>query len=113
MCEVFKAVNDIGPEYLKKYLTLKDHVYETSLRTFMQFVLKCKSVKFGKRSLSYEGAFLWNILGNSFKSSESLSDFKRQILKWDGPPCQCQSCKCIINRLSLYVKFEVTTRITV
>ncbi len=86
MCEVFKAVNDTRPEYLKKYFTLKDHIHETG--TVMPLVVpKFKSVKFGKRSRSYEGAFLWNILGNSFKLSESLSDFKRQILKWDGPPC--------------------------
>ncbi len=38
MCEDFKAVNDIGPEYLKKYFTLKDHVYET--RTVMPLVPK-------------------------------------------------------------------------
>ncbi len=59
-------------------------------------VPKFKTVKFGKRSLSYDGAFLWNILENSFK----LSDFKCQILKWDEPPCQCQSCVlCTTNRL--------------
>ncbi len=91
MCEIFKAVNDIGPEYLKKYFTLKDHVYES--RTVMPLVvLKFKSVKFGKRSLSYDGAFLWNTIGNSFKLNEPLSDFKRQTLNCDGPPCQCESC---------------------
>ncbi len=90
MCEVFKAVNGIGPEYLKKYFSLKEQVHE--IRTVKPLVVpKFKTVKFGKRCLSYEGAVLWNVLGNSFKLSESLSDFKRQILKWDGPPCQCQS----------------------
>ncbi len=71
MCKVFKAVNDIGPDYFKKYFSLKEHVHET--RTVMPHVSKFKTVKFGKRSLSYEGAFSWNILGISFKLS-LLSD---------------------------------------
>ena len=29
MCEVFKAVNDTGPQYAKKYFTLNHHVYKT------------------------------------------------------------------------------------
>ncbi len=56
MREVFKAVNDIGLEYLKKYFTLKDHIYET--RTVTSLVIrKFNSVKFGKRSLSHGPAF--------------------------------------------------------
>ncbi len=43
----------------------------------MPLVPKFKSAKFGKRSLSYEGASL----GNSFKLSEFLGDFKCQMLK--------------------------------
>ncbi len=67
-CKVSKAVNDTGPQYLKKYFTLKDHVYGTR-RTVMTFVSKFKSEKFDKRSLSYEDPFLWNSVGNSFKLS--------------------------------------------
>ncbi len=42
---MFKAVNDTGPEYLKNYFTLKDHVHET--RAVMPLVQKFKTVKFG------------------------------------------------------------------
>ncbi len=49
MCEVFKAVNDTGPEYLKKYFILKDHVHET--RAVMPLVVpKFNSIKFGEKS---------------------------------------------------------------
>ncbi len=51
MCEVFKAINDTGSEYLKKYFTFKDQFYETCA-----VVPKFKSVKFGAGSLSHEGA---------------------------------------------------------
>ncbi len=46
---MFKAVNDTGPEYLKNYFTLKDHVHEN--RAVMPLVVpKFKTVKFGNRS---------------------------------------------------------------
>ncbi len=99
MCEVFKVVNDIGPAYLKKHFTLKDRLYET--RTAIPLVLpKFNSVKFGKRSLNYEGVFLWNNLENTFKLSKSVKEFKGQILTWNGPLCQCQTCiLCKLNDL--------------
>ena len=61
----------------KTYFTLKYHVFNET-RAVMPLVPKFKSVKYGKGSLSYEGAFLflWNILGNSYKLSESQSDLK-------------------------------------
>ena len=94
----FKTVNGTDPEYLKQYFTLKDHVYET--KTVMSLVPKFKTIKFGKRSLSYERASLWDTLGSRFKLSESLSDVRCQILTWDEPSCQYQSCVlCTVNRL--------------
>ena len=63
---MFKAVNDIDPEYLKKQFIMKDHVYET--RTVMPLVVPTfKFIKFSKRYLRYEGVFLWNILGSTLK----------------------------------------------
>ncbi len=91
MCEVFKVVNDIGPAYLKKYFTIKDSFYET--RTDMMLVLpKLRFERYGKRSFSYEGVLLRNNFENSFKLSKSAKEFRCQILKWDGPACQCQTC---------------------
>ncbi len=85
-CDIFKAINDTGPEYVKKYFTLKDHVYET--RSVMALVVpKFKSVKFGKRSLNRKVAFLWNILGNSFTSSISHVQTDLSI-----GPCGCVIC---------------------
>ena len=61
MCEVFKVVNDMGSAYLKKYFTIKDSFYETW--TAMPLMLpKFRSVRYGKRSFSYEGVLLWNNL---------------------------------------------------
>ncbi len=53
-----------------------------------------------KGSFSYEGAFLWNNLENAFKLSKSAKEFRWQILGWEGPACQCQTCVlCTVNAL--------------
>ncbi len=63
-------------------------------------VPKFNSVKFGKRTLNYEGLFLWNNLENTFKLSKCVKEFKGQILRWNGPFCQCQTCDlCKLNDL--------------
>ncbi len=55
---MWKVVNDIGPAYVKKYFTIKDSFYET--RTPMPLVLpnQRRSVRYGKRSFTYEGTLL-------------------------------------------------------
>ncbi len=66
-------------------------------------VPKFSSVKFDKltTSLNYENVFLWNNLENTFKLSKSAKEFKGQILKFNGPLCQCQTCVliCKLNDL--------------
>ena len=63
-------------------------------------VPKLRSVRYGKRSFSYEGSLLWSNLENAFKLSKSAKEFRCQILRWDGPACQCQTCVlCTVNAL--------------
>ncbi len=79
MCEVFKIVNDIGLFYPKN-ITINDRFYET--RTVMPLVLPIfRSVRYGKRNLRYEGALL----------------FRGQIVRWDGPACQCHLCLVVVT----------------
>ncbi len=74
------VVNDIAPAYLKEYFTIKDSFYQT--RTAMPLELPTfGSVRYGKRSYSYEGALLWNNLENTFKVSKSAKELRCQILR--------------------------------
>ncbi len=83
MCEVFKVVNDIGPDYLKKYFTIKDSFYVT--RATMPLVLpKFRSATYGKRNCGYEGTLFWNNLENYFKFNKFVKEFRYQTLRWDG-----------------------------
>ncbi len=89
-------------------LLFKDHIsrickfHET--RAAMTLVVsKFNSVKFGKRSFSYEGVFLWNNLENTFKLSKYVKLVKGQILRWNGPLCHCQTC--ILCQLNDFLNF--------
>ena len=91
MCEVYKIINEMGPVYLKKLFTQKKTPYESRAAVPVT-VPKFRTIKFGKKSLRYEGACLWNCLDNRAKESTTLKEFKRHILLWEGQSCNCNSC---------------------
>ena len=51
------------------------------------------SMKYGSYSLRSLGPKIWNKLPNEIKSCENLLIFKKMIMNWSGPHCQCGSCK--------------------
>ena len=50
------------------------------------------TVKYGKRSIKYNGLQLWNSLPDEMKTSSTLSDFKQYVKLWRGIECQCGFC---------------------
>ena len=61
--EIYKIIHSIGPKYLDDMFTTKNITY--SMRDNMKLIVpKPKTVKYGKRSLQYEGSRLWNLLTN-------------------------------------------------
>ncbi len=91
MCKVYKIINEIGLIYLQKLLTQKKTPYESRAAVPVA-VPKFRTIKFGKRSLMYVGACLWNCLDNRAKVSTTLKEFKRHILLWKGQSSNCNSC---------------------
>ena len=90
LIEVFKIVNKMGPSYLDYMFSLKAN--NKSTRSIKQLqLLKFNTINYGKRCVTYKGAFTWNGLHNDIKSSQTLSDFKRAILKWEML-CKCHNC---------------------
>ena len=39
-----------------------------------------------KKCFMYEGAKLWNLIGNGIKTTENISEFKTLLKKWNGTP---------------------------
>ena len=98
MCEVYKCINDIGPSYLQGLFKLKDCGYDTrNLFTLEQ--PKFNTVKYGRHSISYLGAKLWNSLDNNLKSAGDFKSFKTLISSWEGPSCKCSVCEMCATAL--------------
>ena len=61
--------------------TIKNTTY--NMRDNMKLIVpKPKTVKYGKRSLKYEGSRLWNLLTNATKLAVNFKVFKRFIMLW-------------------------------
>ena len=89
--QVFKSINKLGPSYLHDLFHPKIH--KQSLRSNISVSIPTvRSAKYGRNSLRFLGAKLWNELPNSFKTDMSLKEFKTHIEKWEGPNCKCASC---------------------
>ena len=45
---------------------------------------KYNTITHGKKCFMYEGAKLWNSIGNGIKTIENISEFKMLLKKWNG-----------------------------
>ena len=72
--EMYKLYNELGPQYLHSLITMKDYTVWRNEKA-IELPL-CKTTRYGLNSVRYQGAKLWNSLGNSFKDALTLDDFK-------------------------------------
>ncbi len=53
---------------------------------------KFNTIMYGKLSLRYEAANIWNKLPPTVKCAPSLDDLEKSIKTWKGPLRMCLSC---------------------
>ena len=97
--EVFKTINGLNPSFMNDMFVNNDINYE--LRDPSKLIQpRVRSDKYGKCSLRYHGAKLWNDLPVEIKCTENLTEFKGLIQSWTGPSCSCSHCiLCVINQM--------------
>ncbi len=79
--EVYKALNGLSPKYMKCMFILNKTNH--NLCSDNNILLpKCHTTNFGLKSFAYQAGSLWNKLPNSFRTYESLKDFKTKIFTW-------------------------------
>ena len=90
--EVFKIVNDMSPEYIKDMITIYNSSYNFR-RENQASIPHVKSTRYGLRSFCCEAVQIGNsyCLPNDLRKAESLPQFKRLLLSWDGIICKCPS----------------------
>ena len=75
---MFKTINDLTPFYLHELFESRSTGYNLRNSEHTLFVPKPRT-NYGKRSFSYIGAVLWNVLPQNVRTTCSLSQFKRAI----------------------------------
>ncbi len=78
---VYKALNGLSPKYMQCMFTLNKNNH--NLHSDNKICLpKCHMTNFGLKSFAYQAGRLWNNLPKSFRTCESLKDFKTKIVTW-------------------------------
>ena len=78
---IFKARKGIAPSYVNELFTLHESQYE--MRDNEKLILpNYNTVGYGKNSMRYYGAKLWNNIPTSIKNCSSLNTFKSAVNKW-------------------------------
>ena len=78
---MYKVRKGTAPSYVTELFNLQQSHYE--MRDNDKFVLpNYNTISYGKSSLRYFGAKLWNNIPVDIKSSSSLSTFKSSVNKW-------------------------------
>lgn len=89
--EVFKCIYNLNPEFMNEMFIVKES--SINLRDpCILIVPKFNKVMYGKKTFSYYGAHLWNLLPACYKESMNLNIFKNMISRWEGPKCTCNIC---------------------
>jgi len=88
---VYRINNGKSPSYLN--VLFSKNATKRILRSKNDMSLpKFKTITYGKQSLKYTAALLWNDLANDVKDSDSLHSFKHKVKLWAGPNCKCGFC---------------------
>ena len=89
--EVFKSLHDLNPAFMKDMFEEKTVQY--GLRDTQKLTQpKYRTIRYGRNTLTYYGAHLWNLLPSHIKLTCDINLFKSMICSWDGPSCCCSLC---------------------
>ena len=77
---MFKSLNGETPEYLSNKFILRNDTTSHRLRNSeMRLALPQPRTDYFRKSLSYSGATLWNILPVDIRTSKTLNEFKTRL----------------------------------
>ena len=89
--EVYKSLNNLSPDFLKPYFTLKDMPYNLRNRSILNLP-SAHTIYYGTNAVLFRACLMWNGLPNFIKESNSLIDFKTNIKTIRNIVCSCKIC---------------------
>ena len=78
---MYKCVNKLAPNYLCNMYTPRAFSFDFHDASQKLYLPKPRT-DYLKRSFSYSGAYLWNLLPEDIRTPKSQRNFKRRIDKW-------------------------------
>ena len=92
--EMFKVINGLSPEIMKRVFPLKSNPMYCTGQIFK--TRNVRSVYNGLDTLSFLGPKIWLIIPDDIRSCCNITEFKRKIRKWKPLKCPCRLCKIYI-----------------
>ena len=94
--EIFKTLNDLKPSFIKDIFQIRTSNYSSRNPNNLTHY-RPNQVTFGTSSLRLLEPQIWNCLPEQLKSADNLNTLKSLITQWDGPTCNCNACRFIVN----------------
>ena len=88
--EVYKILEKQRPSYLLNLVRKKETSY--NLRRKNVCIDNFNSIKYGKKSFSYEASKIWNDLPNYIREAKNFKTFRKLLRTWKGEECKCAMC---------------------
>ena len=73
----YSFFNDKLPSYFRNYFILNEKFHSHNTRSASNIFIDFKRTNYGKFSLKFRGAQIWNELPKDLKDSKSYTQFKR------------------------------------
>ena len=94
--EIFKTLHDLNPSFMKAIFQIRTSNYSSRNPNNLTHY-RPNQVTFGTNSFKSLGPRIWNCLPEELKSANSLNIFNSLITQWNGPTCNCNACRFIVN----------------
>ena len=74
---MYSYFNNNLPEYFLNYFRLNEKIHSHDIQSASNIFIEFRRTKYGKFSLKYRGAQIWNNLPNTLKISKTYRSFKK------------------------------------
>ena len=95
--EVFKAVNNLSPQYIQSVFAKPSHQYTLRSNSSNKLCVNQISTSKASQSFKHFSVKIWNSLPNDIRTVSSFNVFKSMIKKWQGPKCNCSFCDEVLH----------------
>ena len=92
ICEVFKSLNNLNPEFIWSYFVFKNIMYNIRNGPLLRLP-SAKSTSCGINSMLFRACLLWDSLPQSVKYSESIAELKTKMKNLGNIDCSCILCR--------------------